>query len=176
MASQTSTKRNGASALTHKLFKTSIDIDEKTRVQMIDMLNQQLADTFDLMSMTKQAHWNVKGPEFMQLHELYDMFAEGLIPHIDAIAERVNALGGVALGTVRMAAASSRLPEFTGEPFNGLDQVPELAKRYALVAKSTRDGISTADDADDMDTADLLTGVSRELDKYLWFLEAHVQA
>ena len=176
MATQASSKHNGARELTHKLFKTSIDIDEPTRVKMIDMLNQQLADTFDLMSMTKQAHWNVKGPEFMQLHELYDMFAEGLLPQIDTIAERVNALGGVALGTVRMAAAASRLPEFTGEPFNGMDQVPELAKRYALLAKSTRAGITTADEAEDMDTADLLTGVSRDLDKWLWFLEAHLQA
>jgi starvation-inducible DNA-binding protein len=172
MATQTTSK---LSELKSKMFKTSIDLEENVRTDMIAMLNQQLADTFDLMSMTKQAHWNVKGPEFMQLHELYDMLAEGLIPHIDSIAERVNILGGVALGTVRMAAASSRLPEFTGEPFNGKEQVVEVVKRYAQVAASTRAGIDAADEAGDMDTADLLTGVSRDLDKWLWFLEAHTQ-
>lgn len=172
---KTSNKQNGANDLRHKLMNTSIEIDAKTRGKLIDMLNQQLADTFDLMSMTRQAHWNVKGPQFMQLHELYDMLAEGLLPYVDAIAERVTALGGVAMGTVRMAAASSRLPEFTGEPFNGIDQVPELVKRYAQLAESMRAGIDTADEVNDMDTADLLTEVSRDLDKWLWFLEAHVQ-
>ena len=172
----TKMKQNGASELAHKLFKTSIDIDEKTRVQMIDLCNQQLADTFDLFSITKQAHWNVKGPQFMQLHELYDTLAEGLEGHVDTIAERATALGGMAMGTARMAAASSRLPAFTGEPVNGIDQVREVVKCYAQLAASTRAAIDTADEAGDMDTADLFTGVSRDLDKWLWFLEAHVQA
>ncbi len=168
-------KQNGASELAHKLFHSSIDMDESTRLKMIDLLNQQLADTFDLFSMTKQAHWNVKGPQFMQLHELYDMLAEGLEDHVDTIAERANALGGFVMGTVRMAAASSRLPAFTGEPVNGIEQVKEIVKCYAQLARSTRAAIDTADQAGDADTADLFTAVSRDLDKWLWFLEAHVQ-
>src|SRR6187401_1893073 len=95
-----------------KKFETSIDIDSETREQLVNLLNQQLADTFDLYSQTKQAHWNVKGPHFIQLHELYDKLAAELTDHVDTIAERATALGGVALGTARMASAASRLPEF----------------------------------------------------------------
>ncbi len=164
-----------ATKIKNKTFHTSIDIEEGVRTQMIDLLNQQLADTFDLFSLTKQAHWNVKGPEFMQLHEFYDTLAEGLEDYVDTIAERITALGGFAKGTVRMAAAATRLPDFTGEPVSGLEQVKEVIKLYAQRAASTRAGIDAADEAGDADTADLLTGVSRDLDKSLWFLEAHVQ-
>lgn len=158
-----------------RMVRTSIDIKEQVRSDMVNLLNQQLADTFDLMSISKQAHWNVKGPEFFQLHELFDLLAEGLLPHVDAIAERVTALGGVAMGTARMAAANSRIPEFTGEPFDGIAHVRALTERFAQLAQSTRAGIDTADAAGDTGTADLLTEIVRDLDKWLWFLEAHVQ-
>ncbi|HWQ84725.1 MAG TPA: DNA starvation/stationary phase protection protein Dps [Anaerolineales bacterium] len=155
--------------------KTSHDLPRDTREKMIRLLNTQLADTFDLFSQTKQAHWNVKGMQFYTLHELYDELAEGLLGYVDVIAERAVILGGAATGTVRMAASSSRLDEFSAEPINSQGSIEELVKRYAALAATTRKGIDTADEAGDMDTSDLLIDVSRFLDKSLWFLEAHIQ-
>jgi starvation-inducible DNA-binding protein len=143
---------------------------------MIDLLNQQLADTFDLFSQIKQAHWNVKGMDFIQLHELFDDLAEQVEGYVDLIAERATTLGGTALGTARMSAASSRLPECPEQLGGGKSAVETLAARYANLAKSTRAAIATSNDAGDADTSDLFTEVSRGLDKGLWFLEAHVQA
>lgn len=158
-----------------KTFSTSIDLNASTREKMIDLLNQQLADTFDLYSQTKQAHWNVKGPQFIALHELFDKLAGQLEGPIDDIAERAIALGGVATGTVRMAAGETRLPEYPLDIVAGLAHVEALVERYANLAASTRQAIETADQAGDADTADLFTQLSRELDKALWFLEAHLQ-
>lgn len=159
-----------------KLHKTSIDIDVETREQIVTLLNQQLADTFDLYSQTKQAHWNVKGMQFIQLHELFDQLAGELLPYVDDIAERVTTLGGTALGTARMASAASRLPEYPTKVVGSQESVEALVERYAALAASTREAIDASDDLGDADTADLFTGVSRGLDKSLWFLEAHIQA
>jgi starvation-inducible DNA-binding protein len=155
---------------------TRNDLDAATRSSMVDLLNQQLADTSDLFSQVKQAHWNTKGPHFIALHELFDDLAGGLIVCIDDIAERAVQLGGNATGTVRMAAAASRLPDFSANAISGIDAVVALADRFATLAASTRAGIDAASEAGDADTADLLTEVSRGLDKSLWFLEAHLQA
>lgn len=159
-----------------KAHKTSIDLDAETREQVIALLNQQLADTFDLYSQTKQAHWNVKGVQFFQLHELFDKLAGDVLGHVDDIAERVTTLGGTALGTARMSAGASRLPEYPTNVFGGEESVKELVKRYAALAATTREAIDATDDLGDKDTADLFTGQSRDLDKSLWFLEAHLQA
>ena len=158
-----------------KKFETSIDINSESREQLVSLLNQQLADTFDLYSQTKQAHWNVKGPHFIQLHELYDKLAAELTDHVDTIAERATALGGVALGTARLASAASRLPEFPASGIGSLESVRALVDRFAAVGTSTRAAIDAADDLDDADTADVFTEVSRSIDKALWFLEAHLQ-
>lgn len=159
-----------------KTYKTSIDLDAETREQMIALLNQQLADTFDLYSQTKQAHWNVKGPQFFQLHELFDQLAGSLLGHVDTIAERATALGGTALGTARMSAAASHLPEYPATASGSLESVEALSERYAALAASSREAINKADGLGDLDTADVFTEVSRDLDKSLWFLEAHLQA
>lgn len=159
-----------------KTYKTSIDLDSETREQVIALLNQQLADTFDLYSQTKQAHWNVKGAQFFQLHELFDKLATELLDHVDTIAERSTTLGGTALGTARMAAAKSRLPEYSEETVGSRESVEALVKRYSELATTTRAAIDRADELGDADTTDLFTGVSRGLDKSLWFLEAHLQA
>lgn len=156
-------------------FATRISMPEKTRETMIALLNQQLADTLDLYTQTKQAHWNVKGIHFIALHEFFDTLAEPFDEWVDTIAERVTALGGVALGTTRMAAKSSRLPEYGTDIVEGTDHVIALADRYGQYAATTRAAIDTAADAGDNDTADLFTAISREVDKNLWFLEAHVQ-
>jgi starvation-inducible DNA-binding protein len=155
-------------------FRTSIDLPMETRAAMMTLLNQQLADTFDLLSQTKQAHWNVKGMQFIALHKLFDDLADSLEDQVDDIAERVTALGGLAMGTVRMAAAQSTLPEFP-DVTAGEAVVAALVERYALLAKAARAGIDTAANAGDISTSDLFTEISRDLDKHLWFLEAHLQ-
>jgi starvation-inducible DNA-binding protein len=94
-----------------KKYKTSIDLPAEVREQVITLLNQHLADTFDLYSQAKQAHWNVKGAQFFQLHELFDKLADEAQEYVDLIAERVTALGGTAAGTVRISAAASRLDD-----------------------------------------------------------------
>jgi starvation-inducible DNA-binding protein len=159
-----------------RTFKTRIDLPADGREKLIALLNQQLADTFDLYGQAKQAHWNVKGPQFHQLHELFDDLAEHLQEYVDLIAERATALGGTALGTVRMAAAASRLTEYPLDAGGSMQHVEALAERFAALAASTRSAIDAAADLGDADSADLFTEVSRGLDKSLWFLEAHLQA
>jgi starvation-inducible DNA-binding protein len=154
---------------------TSIDLAENVRDKMIALLNQQLAGTFDLYSQTKQAHWNVKGAQFFALHELFDRLAAELEAFVDTIAERATALGGLAQGTVRQAAANSELDDYPLELTESLPTVTALVERYAALAASTREAIEAADAAGDESTADTFTEVSRGLDKALWFLEAHLQ-
>jgi starvation-inducible DNA-binding protein len=156
------------------IFKTSIDLDSDVRSDIIRLVNQQLADLTDLYSQTKQAHWNVKGENFYSLHLLFDSLAAAISPQIDDVAERVTALGGVAQGTVRMAASHSRLPEYP-EAVDGRAHLKALAARFAECARSTRAAIHTAQELGDDGTADLFTQISRDLDKHLWFIEAHMQ-
>ncbi|MCC6313546.1 MAG: DNA starvation/stationary phase protection protein Dps [Thermomicrobiales bacterium] len=156
-------------------FKTHNDLPADVRRTMIDLLNQQLADTFDLYSQVKQSHWNVKGAEFMQLHLLFDDLAERVLEFVDSIAERVTALGGKARGTARMAAHNSHLPELPDDINEGMAYVSALVERYGAYAASSRAAIAQSDRVGDLDTADLFTEVSRQTDKDLWFLEAHLQ-
>lgn len=158
----------------NKSSTTRIDIKPKLRDSMADLLNQQLADTVDLYTQVKQAHWNVKGAHFIALHELFDKLAEDLEGPVDDMAERITALGGVARGTARIAAQDSRLAEFPHGRVSGLDAVALLADRYAALGATTRAAIETAGKQGDADTSDLFTGISRGLDKALWFLEAHL--
>jgi starvation-inducible DNA-binding protein len=157
------------------MFETRIDLEKDKRQQMVEALNAQLADTFDMFSLTKQAHWNVKGPQFIALHELFDDIAAGLLGYVDMIAERATALGGLAMGTVRMAAEASRLSPYPVEVVDSLETVAVVADRLANLAASTRGAADRAEEVHDMDTNDLLIEVSRDLDKWLWFLEAHLQ-
>ena len=159
-----------------KLHKTRIDLDLETREQLVTLLNQQLADTFDLYSQTKQAHWNVKGAQFFQLHELFDKLATDLLVFVDDIADRATTLGGTALGTSKMAAKTSRLEDYPATVVDGQKSLETLIDRYATLAASTREAIEVSAKLGDADTSDLFTGVSRALDKSLWFLEAHLQA
>ncbi|MEA2524375.1 MAG: starvation-inducible DNA-binding protein [Thermomicrobiales bacterium] len=158
-----------------RTFATSVDLPAKTREAMVDLCNQQLADSLDLYSQAKQAHWNVKGKDFFQLHALFDALATNVLGHVDLIAERATALGGYATGTARMAAATSALPEYPSDAVDGPDHVRALVERFAAYAASTREAIDAAADAGDQSTADMFTEVSRQTDKDLWFLEAHLQ-
>lgn len=161
---------------TKRTFATRIDIAEASREELVQLLNARLADTFDLYSQLKQAHWNVKGSDFIQLHELYDEVAESVLEYVDMIAERATALGGLALGTARMAAAASALDEYPVDAVAGMDTVAAIADRLAAYGTAVRTGIDAALELDDQDTADLFIEVSRANDKHLWFVEAHQQA
>ncbi|WP_027392478.1 DNA starvation/stationary phase protection protein Dps [Aquimarina latercula] len=153
-------------------YKSSIKLENKDEI--VSILNQQLADTFDLYSQLKQAHWNVKGMQFYALHKLFDELAREVSGYVDMIAERATALGGVAKGTVRMAAKTSRLPVSPDTFDNGEFTIKKLIERYAMVSESTKIVIDSTDSLGDKVTADLFTEVSRGIDKGLWFLESHL--
>ncbi len=157
------------------LHPTRIDLSVETRLGVIELLNQTLAFTLDLKTQVKQAHWNVKGLDFYQLHLLFDELAGELEEYIDLVAERITALGGVAMGTVRVAAQVSQLPEYPFDVLDGKSHIVALADRYAVYGKLLRDGIAKTDELNDADTADLYTEISRGIDMRLWFLEAHLQ-
>jgi starvation-inducible DNA-binding protein len=159
-----------------RMHETRIDLPDEVREKLVGILNQHLADAVDLHSQTKQAHWNVKGSDFIQLHELFDQLAGSVLEHVDTIAERATTLGGSAAGTARMAAAASTLPEYPEDATGGMEHVRALADRYAAFGKAVRGAIDATDELGDQDTADLFTEVSRDIDEHLWFLEAHLQS
>lgn len=157
-----------------RLYASRIDLSEETRSNVISLLNHTLATTIDLQSQTKQAHWNVKGSDFIQLHELFDEMSGELLEFIDMVAERVTALAGVALGTSRIAASDSILEQYPLTAVGGVEHLTALADRYGKYAEHVRSFISKAEEYGDADTADLYTEISRAIDKRLWFLEAHL--
>jgi starvation-inducible DNA-binding protein len=157
------------------MFKTKNDLSEATRCKAIDLLNARLADAIDLQTQTKHAHWNVKGPNFIALHELFDEINEDVEDYVDDIAERAVQLGGVAAGTARIAAKRSSLNEYPANAIDGRSHVEALSSVLALFGKSARKAINDANDFGDLDTADLFTEISRGVDKWLWFIEAHLQ-
>lgn len=157
------------------MYKTKIDLSEKVRRNIIVILNDRLANAIDLQSQVKQAHWNVKGPHFIALHELFDKISDVVFEQIDEIAERVTSLGGTAEGTVAVAAKRSKLKNYPLSITAGKDHLFYLSTQIAAFGKSVRAAIADTDELGDADTADLFTGISRDLDKYLWFLEAHLQ-
>jgi starvation-inducible DNA-binding protein len=158
------------------MFQTKNDLSEQIRAKAIDLLNARLADAIDLQTQTKQAHWNVKGPHFIALHELFDKVNEDVEDYVDEIAERAVQLGGVAEGTARMAAKRSSLGEYPARTVDGRAHVEALSSALAAFGKSARKAIDAANDLGDLDTADIFTEVSRGIDKWLWFVEAHLQA
>jgi starvation-inducible DNA-binding protein len=157
------------------MHKTKIDIAEPVREKLVEILNARLADAIDLKFQAKQAHWNVKGMNFMALHGLFDQIATEADIHIDDIAERITTLGGTALGTVRIAATKSTLAEYPHEITDGDSHVEALSNSLAEFGKKMRANIDQTDELGDADTVDLLTGISRAIDKSLWLVEAHQQ-
>ncbi len=158
------------------MFKTKNDLPETTRVQAVELLNARLADCIDLQTQTKQAHWNVKGPHFIGLHELFDRINDGVEDYVDGIAERAAQLGGVAEGTARAVAKRSSLAEYPAQAADGRGHVEALSSALAAFGAAARRAIDQANELGDLDTADLFTEVSRGIDKWLWFVEAHLQA
>jgi len=155
--------------------ETKNDLKSNTRKTSIEILNARLAEAIDLALITKQAHWNLKGPQFIAVHEMIDGFREDLDEHVDTIAERAVQLGGTAFGTSQDVAKTSKLPAYPTDIYKIRDHLEALIDRYATAAKSARAAIAESDEAGDADTADIFTAYSRTLDKSLWFLEAHIQ-
>jgi starvation-inducible DNA-binding protein len=158
------------------MFKTKNDLPEAIRIKLVDLLNSRLADCIDLQTQTKQAHWNVKGPHFIGLHELFDKINAEVEDYVDEIAERAVQLGGVAEGTARMVAKRSSLSEYPPNAVDGLSHVEALSSALAAFGQSARKAINEANELGDLDTSDLFTEVSRGIDKWLWFVEAHLQS
>ncbi len=157
------------------MHKTLNDVPANAKKVAIELLNARLADILDLKAATKQAHWNVKGPHFIALHELFDKLAAELDEHADTMAERVTALGGTALGTTQVVGQATKLEPYPTDIYEGTAHLKALIKRYGAFANSVRKSIDESDEAGEADTADVFTGVSRGADKALWFLEAHTQ-
>ena len=156
-------------------YQSRNDLSANAKTASISILNARLADAIDLALLTKQAHWNIKGPNFIALHEMIDGFRTEVDEHVDTMAERVVQLGGTALGTTQAVAATTTLKPYPTDIYASKDHLAALIERYARVAGTVRGAIDETAGAGDADTADLLTAFSRALDKQLWFLEAHVQ-
>jgi starvation-inducible DNA-binding protein len=157
-----------------KLHKTRNDVPSNSKTTVISLLNARLADSIDLALATKQAHWNLRGLQFIAVHEMIDQFRTEIDTHVDTIAERVVQLGGTALGSTQAVAGATALDPYPLEISRIEEHLQALADRYGKVANAVRAGIEASDEAGDADSADILTGYSRALDKALWFIEAHI--
>src|SRR6266404_2985936 len=169
-------KKSKKSRRTLNVYKTENDIPQQLRLKLNVLANQGLADAIDLQMQLRQAHWNVKGPHFIGLHELFDKIAEEVESYVDMIAERIVQLGGIALGTVRETAERSRLEEYPLTIADGATHVEAVARALSTFGREARMTIQETDRLDDADSADIFTEVSRGIDKWLWFVEAHMQA
>lgn len=158
-----------------RLYPTKNDLPETTRVEVIGLLNQRLAECIDLQTQCKQAHWNVKGPSFIGLHKLFDDVNEDVELYADQIAERVVQLGGIAEGTVGAVEDRSTLPDYPLGLSTGPEHVAALSDALGAFGRTVRIAIEEMNELEDADSADLLTDVSRGIDKWLWFVEAHQQ-
>jgi len=158
-----------------RVFSTKNDLPEATRREAIALLNQRLAECIDLKAQCKQAHWNVKGPAFIALHKLFDDVAGDMEGYSDLLAERVVQLGGVAEGTIGVVAERTSLIDYPLTISSGAEHVAALSDALSEFGRVVRIGIEEMTDLDDAGSADILTEVSRGIDKWLWFVEAHQQ-
>ena len=158
-----------------RVYPTKNDLPEASRLEAITLLNQRLADCIDLQTQCKQAHWNVKGPTFIALHKLFDEINAAVEEYVDLIAERVVQLGGIAEGTVGVVADRSTLVDYPLGLSSGAEHVAALSDALAGFGRTARVGIEEMNELEDADSADILTEISRGVDKWLWFVEAHQQ-
>jgi starvation-inducible DNA-binding protein len=158
------------------MYDTRNDLAADVRGRMAELLNGRLADAIDLGTQAKQAHWNVKGPNFIALHELFDEVAEHVEDHVDTLAERITALGGTAHGTLAAVSRTTSLKPYPNDIAEGAQHVEALSSAVADFGTKVRKAIDESARAGDAGTSDLFTGISREIDKDLWFLEAHLHA
>ena len=163
------------STTTPRLYPTKNDLPEASRAEAVALLNQRLADCIDLQAQCKQAHWNVKGPTFIALHKLFDEITGDVQEYADLLAERVVQLGGIAEGTVGVVAERSTLVDYPLALSTGAEHVAALSDALAMFGRTVRVGIEEMNELEDADSADILTEISRGVDKWLWFVEAHQQ-
>ena len=163
-----------AATATPSLFRTRNGLAAAARAEIVRLLNQRLADCIDLQGQCKQAHWNVRGPQFIALHRLFDEVADDVAGYADLIAERIAQLGGVAEGTAQVVARRSTLQAYPLTLTAGEDHVAALSDALGDFAREVRIGIEEMNELEDADAADILTSVSRGIDKWLWFVEAHL--
>jgi len=155
------------------MYKTHNTLSENVREQSIALLNKHLAAAIDLQGQIKQAHWNVRGPTFIAVHELFDKVSDDVLAYIDLVAERAAALGGVAEGTVQVASANSFLVPYSLKIADEKQHLFAVASALAAFGQSTREAIDLAAKFGDADTADIFTEISRGVDHQLWFIESH---
>ena len=158
------------------MYETENDIPQKRRVELCTLMNLRLSDAIDLQMQMKQAHWNVKGPHFIGLHELFDQIGASIVEYVDTIAERIVQLGGIAEGTIRISSSRSRLAEYPLAISEGPTHIEAVAKALSRFGEEVRASINEAESLEDAGSADIFTEVSRGIDKWLWFVEAHTQA
>ncbi|GAC1652445.1 MAG: DNA starvation/stationary phase protection protein Dps [Gemmatimonadaceae bacterium] len=156
-----------------KLHRTKNGLPEGTRTKAAALLQQRLADCIDLQSQCKQAHWNVKGENFIALHKLFDDVNEAVGEYVDLLAERAVQLGAQVEGTARAVARRSKLTEYPLDAVRGEEHVEALSGALAQFGDLIRETIDTLDEAEDKDSADVATEISRGIDKWAWFVEAH---
>jgi starvation-inducible DNA-binding protein len=158
-----------------QLYHTKNDLPADARAEAVRLLNGRLADCIDLQTMCKQAHWNVKGPQFISLHKLFDEINEDVEAYVDLIAERVVQLGGIAEGTARVVAQRTTLFDYPLTIAAGHEHVAALSDVLAQFGRAARIGIEEMNELEDAASADILTEICRGVDKWLWFVEAHAQ-
>lgn len=155
-------------------FSNHVSLPQEAKTQLVDTLNSMLATTSDLRSQVKQAHWNIKGPQFVARHELFDNLAAKLLGYADVIAERAATLGGYATGTVRQSAEHSKLPEYDVRAVDGKHHIKTLVDRYSDYTRLVREAVNEAEKVDDPATEDVYTEILRGTELDMWFLESHL--
>ncbi len=148
-------------------------LSESIRAQSVELLNKHLAAAIDLHAQVKQAHWNVRGPAFIAIHELFDKVSEDVETYSDQIAERARGLGGTAQGTIQIAVKRSFLTPYPLGIADEQQHVFAVSATLAAFGQSVREAIGLAADFGDANTADLFTEISRGIDQQLWFVESH---
>ncbi len=152
---------------------TANKLKDNAKKVSIEALNARIADAIDLALATKQAHWNLKGPQFIAVHEMLDGFRAQLDAHVDTMAERVVQLGGTALGTTQNVAGTTKLSPYPTNIASVPDHLAALTERYAALANAVRADVDRTAEAGDALTADIFTAAGRDFDKALWFIESH---
>ncbi|HEY8241186.1 MAG TPA: DNA starvation/stationary phase protection protein Dps [Kiritimatiellia bacterium] len=158
------------------MHRTKNDLPAKTRTHVVKVLQVRLADAIELAIQAKTAHWNVKGPSFIALHELFDKVSAAAMGYADLVAERIAQLGGTAEGSVERAAERTSLPVYPLDAAQGLDHVEALSRALSVFGRQTRKSIVLVYKLEDDVTVDILTEITRGADQYLWFVESHGQA
>ncbi|MFX0545098.1 DNA starvation/stationary phase protection protein Dps [Roseovarius sp. S1116L3] len=148
-------------------------LSDNAREASINHLNVALATGIQLQLAIKQAHWNIKGPSFIGIHELLDDVYDRMGEHVDTIAERCVILGGTADGTLEGVEKNGKLEPYPRDAVHQDVHIDELKKRMVQFTTLVHESLKEVGESGDEETADLFTGVSRGVSKDAWFIGAH---